>query len=200
MRHGRRRALASLVAVVVLWAGSGEVGALQQRYRAMATTRVGTPVRWSCGTHDVHVQGAPSHRHVTQLRAGLAMLSRATGQTWRFAGELDVDTEAEAYAGSPVVVRFLETEGYAGLTTLWRQGDSWTGGLVRINTEVDYVAAPVTVEDRERLRTLLLHELGHLAGLGHVSDPSLVMSDWGSVRHRTYAAGDREGLATLGCG
>lgn len=200
MRHGRRRALATLLAVVALWAGSGEVGALQQRYRAMATTRAGAPVRWPCGTHEVHVQDAPSRRHVAHLRAALGQLSRATGQTWRLADPLDVDTESDDYTGSPVVVRFLETEGYAGLTTLWREGDSWSGGLVNINTDVDYVGAPAAPKDWERLRTLLLHEIGHLAGLGHVSDPALVMSDWGSARHRTYSPGDLEGLAALGCG
>jgi hypothetical protein len=46
---------------------------------------------------------------------------------------------------------------------------------------------------------LLLHELGHFAGLGHVSDTSELINsrlNWRSPRG--YAAGDRAGLAKVG--
>jgi hypothetical protein len=198
MRHGRRRALAAVFAVVVLWAGSEQVTAAP-RYAAMASTDAGAPVRWACEPHDVYLQGAPSARHVDQLRRSLTQLSRATSVTWRFAGTVDADTDADDYRGTPIVVRFTQTTGYAGLTTLWRERGSWTGGRVVINTDVPYVGAPVTAKDWDRLHTLLLHELGHLAGLGHVSDPAYVMSDWGSAIHRRYSDGDREGLAQVGC-
>ncbi|UVJ40477.1 matrixin family metalloprotease [Arthrobacter sp. CJ23] len=46
---------------------------------------------------------------------------------------------------------------------------------------------------------VIMHELGHLLGLDHVSDPEQLMFDEASWV-RDYAAGDRAGLAKLGTG
>jgi len=50
---------------------------------------------------------------------------------------------------------------------------------------------------------MLLHELGHIAGLMHTTDPNQVMYPIVDGRAGTYAAGDRAGLtqvgATAGC-
>ncbi len=56
---------------------------------------------------------------------------------------------------------------------------------------------------RRRLRMLLLHELGHLAGLAHVEDPDLVMHGYVVPRRDeqpSYGYGDRLGLAAAGRG
>lgn len=45
---------------------------------------------------------------------------------------------------------------------------------------------------------LLLHELGHIAGLMHTTDPNQVMYPIIDGRTGTYAAGDRAGLAQVG--
>jgi hypothetical protein len=51
------------------------------------------------------------------------------------------------------------------------------------------------------VRTVLLHELGHLVGLAHVGDVTQVMNPVGSsTSPHHYAAGDLAGLAQLGNG
>lgn len=52
----------------------------------------------------------------------------------------------------------------------------------------------------EKARAVLLHELGHLVGLGHVADPYQVMYDTNSYPLASYRAGDRRGLEQLGLG
>jgi predicted Zn-dependent protease len=47
---------------------------------------------------------------------------------------------------------------------------------------------------------LILHELGHLVGLAHVSDPRSIMYPELTGRVTRYSAGDRVGLAMLGRG
>jgi hypothetical protein len=49
------------------------------------------------------------------------------------------------------------------------------------------------------VRAVILHELGHLVGLGHVAGSSELMSETNSGQ-LDFGAGDREGLARLGGG
>jgi hypothetical protein len=54
--------------------------------------------------------------------------------------------------------------------------------------------------DDAKARAVLLHELGHLVGLGHVTDPFQVMYDTNSYPLARYHAGDLRGLEQLGLG
>jgi hypothetical protein len=56
-----------------------------------------------------------------------------------------------------------------------------------------------TGED-SKTRAVLLHELGHLVGLGHVTDPYQVMFQSNAYPLPSYRSGDRRGLALLGSG
>jgi hypothetical protein len=50
-----------------------------------------------------------------------------------------------------------------------------------------------------QVRAVILHELGHLVGLGHVADPNQLMSETNYGLH-DFGPGDEEGLARLGDG
>jgi hypothetical protein len=52
----------------------------------------------------------------------------------------------------------------------------------------------------DKARAVLLHELGHLVGLSHVTDPYQVMYDTNVYPLSAYRSGDLRGLAELGLG
>jgi hypothetical protein len=54
--------------------------------------------------------------------------------------------------------------------------------------------------DEAKVQAVLLHELGHLVGLGHVPDPYQVMYDTNAYPVSAYRAGDLRGLSLLGAG
>ncbi len=54
--------------------------------------------------------------------------------------------------------------------------------------------------EEAKARAVLLHELGHLVGLGHVTDPYQVMFDTNAFPLARYRAGDLRGLERLGRG
>jgi hypothetical protein len=62
------------------------------------------------------------------------------------------------------------------------------------------LAQQLTTGDAAKARAVLLHELGHLVGLGHVTDPYQVMFDTNSYPLARYHAGDLRGLERLGQG
>ena len=52
----------------------------------------------------------------------------------------------------------------------------------------------------QRVRGVILHELGHLVGLDHVDDPRELMYPRPTVQGDDFADGDRRGLAALSRG
>ncbi|MGH8938211.1 MAG: matrixin family metalloprotease, partial [Actinomycetes bacterium] len=62
------------------------------------------------------------------------------------------------------------------------------------------IVALVRGGDDSKARAVLLHELGHLVGLGHVTDPYQVMYDTNAYPLHSYRAGDLRGLEQLGQG
>jgi hypothetical protein len=54
-------------------------------------------------------------------------------------------------------------------------------------------------EGRQQARAVVLHELGHVLGLGHVADPRELMHSEDLAR-TSFGPGDRAGLARLGRG
>ena len=62
------------------------------------------------------------------------------------------------------------------------------------------IDAQLSSGQNAKVRAVLLHELGHLIGLGHVNDLYQVMYDTNSYPLAAYHAGDLRGLELLGRG
>jgi hypothetical protein len=154
------------------------------------------------------------------LADGLAELSRATGLVLVDDGatnEAPSDERAATLPGSgkaatPVLIAWSnETDspdlagyiaGYSGPTGV----DGGVPGSRR------YVSGQVVLDGRDFARVLsrpggkavaraiVLHELGHLVGLAHVSDRSQIMFSEATPQVVDYASGDLTGLARLGQG
>jgi hypothetical protein len=58
--------------------------------------------------------------------------------------------------------------------------------------------APAQLGDRTVARAVILHELGHLVGLDHTTDPRQLMYSESQFGVTDYGAGDLRGLAVLG--
>jgi predicted Zn-dependent protease len=58
--------------------------------------------------------------------------------------------------------------------------------------------APAQLGDRTVARAVILHELGHLVGLDHTTDPRQLMYSESQFGVTDYGAGDLHGLAVLG--
>jgi hypothetical protein len=72
-------------------------------------------------------------------------------------------------------------------------------GQVLIDRQFTAEALSLAGEGRARVRMVLMHELGHLVGLAHVSDPNSVMSPVASG-FLGFGPGDQQGLAAVGNG
>jgi hypothetical protein len=92
----------------------------------------------------------------------------------------------------------------AGATTGWTHVRTDADGTHLVSGVVALDLEDVAADQRAGgLRMLLLHELGHLVGLGHVEDPDLVMHPYAVPapgETPAYRRGDRLGLAVAGRG
>lgn len=177
-----------------------------------------SPVRLEpCHTYDYEVQAGALEPDVAvaEAGAGFAALEEATGVAFRFAGltgeRFPFPLDARRPPRDPILVSFehpdestaLTEGGEAHLVTPGRP----LGGLalagpapVRPGFSVLAGGAVVvneTLDAAQRAR-VLLHELGHVAGLGHAGDTGQIMAtpvpETGPV---VFREGDRAGLAEL---
>lgn len=182
----RRAALASrrgIVATAVVVAGLVLAGC---EYRTLSDTR------WQCGVHRYYVnpQGAPAGG-VDVVHEGFRRLNAASGGNvqWRYGG---TTTATGAQSGRVIVAwRDLEPGVYGrGVPQPWPTADRWTGGVLLIDP-----SWPTNLG-------IVLHELGHVAGLAHVESAEEVMYANATVvlRRTEYGAGDLAGLRDLAAG
>lgn len=176
------------------------------------------PVTWSA-CRPVHVVvdpgGAPEGFEGT-VRTAVAELSSATGLTFVVDGTTSepASTDRGPYLPeeygrrwAPVLIRFAapasvpELADASGVTLTHTVADAsgtqfLVSGAVYLDREL--LTYP-PVGWRQAWEPVLRHELGHLAGLDHVDDPSELMYPVTSSQ-TDWSAGDRTGLAALGGG
>lgn len=190
-------------------------------YAFLAESADGEPARWNpCVTihYAVNVTDAPPGA-LALVKEAAARMAAATGTTWVFDGTTtEVPTSEWGYGPSdsfptgwqPLLIGFSTPErsdlldgdnaGAAFPVTLEFVA---TGELVHVSGAVVIdadTAAKVPMDfGGASVGSVVLHEMAHAYGLGHVPDPSQIMNPVvGPWTPETWGAGDREGLRQLG--
>jgi hypothetical protein len=193
-------------------------------YRFMATQpgRVGVPVTYD-PCHPVHVvvndDLAPSEGEAV-LSSALAAVSAATGLRFVRDGRTDElpsrhrpvrDPGRYGRGWSPVLVAWTTPQVDRGLSgkVAGRGGSAQVSdpltGERRFVTGSVSLDAPAMRAIRQgpggvaQDRAIVMHELGHVVGLGHVDDPGELMYAE-NVGRTAFGPGDLRGLAALGRG
>lgn len=171
------------------------------------------PIHWRLSTVNMPV-GAEE-----PVTAAVASIAEHTGLVWIYDGY----TGADASFDDPLLVRG-ETWDYAPVVIGWAgegdqidlEGDTTGVGGPRISPGafgdqeflrsgaviIDTADLPDVLDrDEDALRTqaVVMHELGHVVGLGHVSDSSQLMFP-ATTAVAAWGQGDLAGLAAVGAG
>jgi hypothetical protein len=182
----------------------------------------GSVTRWNPCGGAIHVRVNPAlggAGALTDVRTALAGLSRATGLTFVYDGTTTFVPTSSNSGSQPaaIVIAWAPPGTGAGRSNYysagavgeggWRSsglsndgGATWlwkiTQGFVVLDPSIRLAGGFGTGQTRG---SLLLHELGHVAGLGHTSDASQVMYPvLRSSSYGSYGAGDLGGLARVG--
>lgn len=193
----------------------------QGGYSFLESRTDGSPVTFD-PCRPVHFVVRPDHEPVggrALLLSALADVSAATGLQFLDDGTTDevpgddrAPYQRERYGDrwAPILVTWSTTAespalaggilGRAGPYAFGRDQDHVrfvTGSAVFNGPALD---AQLRNGEDDKARAVLLHELGHLVGLGHVTDPYQVMFDTNAYPLPSYRAGDLRGLEKLGLG
>jgi hypothetical protein len=190
-------------------------------YEFMAhAAETGDPVTWSpCRPiHYVVREANQPAQGAALLEQAIATTSAATGLRFISDGTTDEGPSAERRAyqpdrygdrWAPVLVAWATSgevadfagdvageAGPMGITT--PGGTTYVSGSMYLDPTK--FSRAVTERGPEVARALVLHELGHLVGLAHVTDPNAIMFPELNPYVTGYALGDQVGLAALGRG
>lgn len=155
------------------------------------------------------------------LEQALARISEATGLVFVPDGETDEpapveddfrpteDPERYGEGVSPVLITWTdamedpELDTAAGLalpTSLESESGEYVYVTGYIEMGGDYAQDLIDQGRADDVLGIMMHELGHLVGLGHVTDPTEVMTDDPESTPSEWGAGDLQGLYQVGTG
>jgi hypothetical protein len=122
------------------------------------------------------------------------------------------DEERYGDRWSPVLVSWTDPDqvpelsgqvaGIGGSSSTFAPGSDelvYVSGLVALDAP-DLLEVLARPEGEATVRGIIVHELAHLVGLGHVDDETQLMHDRGQMGIDSLQQGDRAGLAQLGAG
>lgn len=173
----------------------------------LATDDSAAPIRYNpCQPIPVvmNPSGAPAGAEVALKRA-LRQLRETSGLQVVYEGRT-----SERYSGPPANRQPYQPDRYgerwAPVLVIWGELDGFAGygGATYLRSQAQptfvtgyVVADPNRAQSSAAMEGLLLHELGHVAGLGHTDHGDEVM--YPRMRGQlTYGRGDRAGLARVG--
>jgi hypothetical protein len=208
-------AVAACVIAVVVHGGVAAIGSGGEGHYAFLQTdpKYGGPVTYSsCRSipveFNLHGVDDPDTTRQVLLQA-LGEASAASHLNLVYSGDSPRRPRSNwgTLYGYPVLIAFADASEIASMDGVGgRGGSSWT----EVNGRETYVSGQIVMErlywNRELhaghgtdiTRSLVMHELGHILGLGHVDDRHEIMNPSAGPTH--WGPGDRKGLALLGKG
>ncbi len=132
------------------------------------------------------------------MNAAIAQVEQATGLDLVYVGPTSDGLDFAPPAGADAVIGFSDQTATPELAggVIGIGGGNYNPATRRVTTgfalaDVDGIASP------EKLRATFMHEIAHMVGLDHVSDPGQLMY-FAVTPNSTYGGGDLRGLWFVG--
>ncbi|MCM0619512.1 matrixin family metalloprotease [Nocardioides bruguierae] len=187
-----------------------EPGVTSQSYRFLQETDAGDPVTYDpCEPLlvEVNPEGGPAD-YLRFVLPALAEVQDASGLRLTYAGTSERTWDTQSQEQGSVLISFekrldsdrADAVGVGGSLVMTMDGAAlphYVSGAVALRQDW-FVAASRRGETAQQ-QAVVMHELGHVLGLGHVDDPDQLMSAENDGQ-TAFGAGDLVGLALAGAG